>query len=520
MKKKLVGLLMALVMAMPIDSGFVVQAETATDTETTTESNIQTLTYSFDDAAALSDNFTIATSGTGSGASISNGQLYTTQSSINTAYETTVSVALNNKVKNIKSISLNMNGSGDRFMGGIQLKSSESTFKVVAGSYRTSTSNAHKCAVYINDVAQGEVSNFFTAQKTRNPVNLTLEFAEETVTVTYKRTDVADKIRTFTETFTIGDAEYEIGIISADSTMYFDDLAITYEEISTFSGMTLDLEGKIGFNFYVPSNNTLGDDAYVVFTDSDSTEIGRVTKAQAVETTNGLKFQCPLVAKQMADTITATIYDGGEVKDTQTASIKTYAEYIIANQATYGDEIVSLMQTMLNYGAYAQQHFNYNTGNLAADVSAVDLSGVTAETLEAFNLTSEGGSEDFVLPKGASLVLESETTLKIYFQLGTNVTVDNLTITVNGNTYASAPTTETIDSVEYTVLKISNISAKALDTPYNVVVTDGTNTLTTSCSALTYCYSTLVNSETGEALQNVVKALYLYNVAANGYFGQ
>ena len=211
----------------------------------------KTTKYNFETESQLSD-FTVATSGTGSGASISNGQLYTTQSSINTAYETTVSVALNNKVKNIKSISLNMNGSGDRFMGGIQLKSSESTFKVVAGSYRTSTSNAHKCAVYINDVAQGEVSNFFTAQKTRNPVNLTLEFAEETVTVTYKRTDVADKIRTFTETFTIGDAEYEIGIISADSTMYFDDLKIKYEDTTSESPIVVyHNEG------FLPSGNTM-----------------------------------------------------------------------------------------------------------------------------------------------------------------------------------------------------------------------------------------------------------------------
>ena len=57
------------------------------------------------------------------------------------------------------------------------------------------------------------------------------------------------------------------------------------------------------------------------------------------------------------------------------------------------------------------------------------------------------------------------------------------------------------------------IGAANLDANYAVVVTKGSNTFTLNYSALSYCESALRISDK-TTLQNVSKALYLYNKAA------
>ena len=52
---------------------------------------------------------------------------------------------------------------------------------------------------------------------------------------------------------------------------------------------------------------------------------------------------------------------------------------------------------------------------------------------------------------------------------------------------------------------------------FTVTVTAGTNTFDATCSAMTFCYNALINVSNTD-LQNLAKALYLYNVQANAYF--
>ena len=64
---------------------------------------------------------------------------------------------------------------------------------------------------------------------------------------------------------------------------------------------------------------------------------------------------------------------------------------------------------------------------------------------------------------------------------------------------------------------MKNIAAPNLDTPHSFTVTDGEDTYTVTASALSYAYTSAKNGT--EARQNLGKALYLYNQAANNKFG-
>lgn len=260
-------------------------------------------------------------------------------------------------------------------------------------------------------------------------------------------------------------------------------------------------EGNINLNYYtkLPSNLT-GESVTFTVNGNETTSTG--TK----EPRNGIpyyKFTYPLSAKQMTDTINATI--GGE--NAPEYSVKEYADYILSG-ADYKQTAKDLVTAMLHYGAYAQLHFGYNTDNLAnKDLDPADLDSVTADKLSEYACSSEDTAKaKFV---GCSLILESETTLRFFFKVS-----EDATLTVNSDDGALEVKTRG----DYQYVDIKNISAKDLDTVKKLTVSDGENIATVEASALSYCYSVLNNaSDFNSDLVDLVKALYLYNAAANAY---
>lgn len=273
-----------------------------------------------------------------------------------------------------------------------------------------------------------------------------------------------------------------------------------------FSGMTLELGGKIGVNFYVSSDADLAADDYAEFVLGNG---GRQTvkKSEATETAYGVKFTCWVPAKEMADTITATLYKGGEIQHTVTTTVKGYAEIILQNEKYASAQ--KLANAMLNYGAYAQQVLKYKTDALANEGIVDAVSDVQTSQLEEFKKSKQGVT-DFGSLYGTTLVLNGDTTLRMYFKFVEGASLEGLTFTIGGETQNYT------QSGEYYIVDITNISAYDLNEDYTVTVTAGEKSFDASCSALTYCYNALVNS-TDETLQNMAKALYLYNQAAEEY---
>jgi len=293
---------------------------------------------------------------------------------------------------------------------------------------------------------------------------------------------------------------------------------------ATLVGSNLTLNGNIGLNFYFELDEAIvtGGTALVRFTLANGRVIEIPVSEGRVDTTTVAGktlyvFTCELNAKQMADTVIAQVIMGENASAQYPHSIVDYANTIIANaENNYTDEEIALVKAMLNYGANAQLNFGYNTENLAnAGLTDAEksLSTVTAEIFEPHKAVAKT-VEGIGIFAGSDLLLKSETTLNVYFQPADGITIEELTFTVGGKTVTP------VKSGEYYVIPITNITSSELDTVYEISVSDGTVSDTFQCSVFAYCYSVLSDTTDTypDELKDTLKALYLYNAAANTYF--
>ena len=270
---------------------------------------------------------------------------------------------------------------------------------------------------------------------------------------------------------------------------------------------SVSLKGSIAINYYMLlSDEVLSDStAYMQFTMADG-EIVKIPVSEGAATDyNGetyYKFTCAVAAKEMTDIVLSQFfYEGGSTTEFS-YTVKTYADYIIANSSNANE--VALAKAMLNYGAAAQLDFDYNTDDLAnADLEAPDYSGVS---IDGFTSVSGQGTE-LATFYSASLLLKSETTLRFFF-------TGSITATHNGQEL------EVKERNGLYYVDVVGITAKNLDEDVTITIYDGTNTAEVTYNPMAYC--TVVQSDTtgvaDQTMKDLVAALYLYNQAANTYF--
>lgn len=222
----------------------------------------------------------------------------------------------------------------------------------------------------------------------------------------------------------------------------------------------------------------------------------------------GYRFTLELAAKQMADKIHAKVVfsDGTEKDFSDEYSVKEFLnDYISTGE---DENLKAFAQATLNYGAYAQKFFDYNTEDLAAELA--DFSDVSAEQITdpASSIPKNVGDEiEFA---GAALTLEGETSIKLYFELtGEFRDPDDHTIKYNGKKLEMQASN--VSDVWY--VTIPGIKAKQLGNVFKFTV-DGTEY---EYSPYTYMNKVLTNWEDTKYpyLHDLLKALYAYSTAAN-----
>ncbi len=117
-----------------------------------------------------------------------------------------------------------------------------------------------------------------------------------------------------------------------------------------------------------------------------------------------------LAAKEMADNISVTIYnaDGEAISNAKTDSVRAYVARAFDSQTAEGK---TMMVDMLNYGAAAQEKFNYNTDNLANNQLTDTQKACGTATLTATE-NNQAKGPNFV---GTRLVLESRIQMQVAF---------------------------------------------------------------------------------------------------------
>ena len=289
-------------------------------------------------------------------------------------------------------------------------------------------------------------------------------------------------------------------------------------------GCSISLKGNIALNFYViPSEALLADEnAYVALGDEQIKFSEAATRVVGEDTL--YQFTVILHAKQMNDVVTLKVFDGEGVpvalyrhsnNEDVTGTGFSYSvhDYIQTVRENSDDQkLIDLVNAMADYGVLAQLQFNYNTEDLP-EIQG-DLDSVTAETLADYEAKVTEGTATGVSYKGTSLLLKSETVIRIYFTLDEGEIGD---YTFKLGTKKVTPA----ESDDGWYIEVPNISAKDLDKVYTVNVSSAAGKIVTvKTSALSYVYKVLSTEGTSKTLVDLVKGIYLYAQAANVYFGK
>lgn len=293
------------------------------------------------------------------------------------------------------------------------------------------------------------------------------------------------------------------------------------------AGNSLSLNGNIGVNFYMElDNGVLADSgAYLLFTYANGTTKKVLVQEARVDTQTAAGktyyvFPCEVAAKEMTDTILAQMHlSDGRTGKRYAYTVKQYADYLLEHteeQPAY-EKAAPLVRAMLNYGAYAQLNFQHSQTTLAnANFSESEKSveQVTAQTLAAYrNQTVQ--QSDFVKLEGASLSLDSQTTLRLYFSCQGDAAIEDLRF------FWGEQALTPQKSGNFYCVELSDIAAKNLGTAYTVRVTCGEASLDVQYSAMAYGYHVLqrdVSATRTQALKDTIAAMYLYYQAAKDYF--
>ena len=271
-----------------------------------------------------------------------------------------------------------------------------------------------------------------------------------------------------------------------------------------FTTYTTSLGGNIAMNFYVELSEDLVNDpnAYMQFDFAGKTV--KVPLSEGKKSGNAYQFSCPITSKNMTDDITAQVYnDSGAVGESKTMAVDTYCNWVIAN---YKDEkTVNLMKAMLNYGASAQMLFKYRTDDLANAALAEEDKVLTAVDASAY-LHSRTGEEEGIKPSTYTLLLDSETTIRVYFQLTGTKSIEEYTFTVDG--VEVQPVAK--DGLYY--IEKTNIAAHRLDDMHVFTCGD----ITIHYGGLSYVNQVMTYYTSGTTFDMAV-ALYNYSQAAEAY---
>ena len=280
------------------------------------------------------------------------------------------------------------------------------------------------------------------------------------------------------------------------------------ERTVRFATISTSLGGNIAMNFYVELSDDLleNPNAYMQFELAGETlRIPLSEGAPAIK--DGVTvhvFSCPVAAKNITDDVTAQVYDeSGAAGDAKTMSVATYCKWVVEN---YSDlPTINLMDAILNYGASAQLLFGYRTDDLA-NASLADADKVLPAVDASAYVHSKTGSEDGIRPVSYTLILNSETTIRIYFELTGSKPIDAFTFTVDGE-----PVEPIRKDGRYYIEK-TDISAHRLEEMY--VFTCGG--ITIRYSGLSYVNQVMNKYTEGPAFE-MASALYAYARAAEAY---
>ena len=270
--------------------------------------------------------------------------------------------------------------------------------------------------------------------------------------------------------------------------------------VGEVSGWNVTLQDDLQVNFHLNISTSIESTARVRIVVGEEGYTFRVSGLEKTE--DGLYIaSVNIAAAQMTDFIFVTVINGSDPAETASYTVSGYADTILADESF--SEYHALVKEMLNYGAAAQLYFDYEEENLANEGVADAGSAEIPDSVDG-ELSVTGNAEGVTF-YGASLIFRNKIAVRYYFQFKGDI--NDCSFTVNDTTYAP----QLKDGLYY--VEIADILPQDLDEEITLTVTDANG------DSLAVCYNPMnyivrMNEKGSEALQNLVKALYNYHLAA------
>lgn len=280
-----------------------------------------------------------------------------------------------------------------------------------------------------------------------------------------------------------------------------------------FKSVSLALTDGVIMNYYMLISDDMkkDSDAYIQFT-SENGISKKVMISSGIEDVNPdgtltrYIYSIELRPDQMADEITAQVFYGnGKKGSSVNYSVKQYVKSI-----EDGENYKELADAMLRYGAYAQLYTGRNIENMAVEVQDYSENKKIGDEYKYSLSDKISGIE----VKSATLLVGSDTTIRVKYQLSSDYKI--------GNFYFKCRGEEVIPekSGDSYYLYIKNIKPQNLDNRYTFYVYNSITgeELTLEYRAFSYMKNVLENSESYDKnLVNLVNAMYEYNQKAKEY---
>jgi len=260
-------------------------------------------------------------------------------------------------------------------------------------------------------------------------------------------------------------------------------------------------------------------DTYVTFND------GAQVSYSEMKTASGTPYAVyrydDVLPQNMGDTVTAKLYVGGVLKDTQTYSVKSYAQYMLR----YGGstELKTLVSDILAYGAAAQAHDPNNSDAPVTDGVkgyAPSSEPTVLRTLADYSVEAnlkESNSEKRVFARFEQAGLLLGNSIQMYFDVSIDSYDSNATYTAKLRIGGREEVVSLTKNGSYYRAVFSTVRASELFDTADVGIykNDSRISGTAHYSVANYLSAQKDNAE----IASLVKAIYNYGLSARKYIG-
>ena len=322
------------------------------------------------------------------------------------------------------------------------------------------------------------------------------------------------------------------GKIHAKSNKY-SDFILMYEDIDIVEDNEIYKEEKhsatlgddIKINTYLDLQDNVTNPVMTAWLDDNN----KTTINGSLQDDGRYKFVYGVAGPQMSSTIyytiTATVDDEEVITAVKTYSVRDYCESILNSDKS--QKMKDLAAQMLNYGAYSQIYFGYDTNDLANKnleslgySTDLDTSVINQSAVVSFDEYDGDIKAQFTTN---SLIFDSEIALKYYMTLDDGV--ENAYMAYRVKDSNSAYTyVELTESGNRYYAKIEDIKAPLLTEVYESFICVKNGNEYQQISNTKYyspeCYATAIyNNSTKQNMIDAVVAMMMYCQAARDYFG-